>query len=66
VRLRQENSELVWSCNGDRTSAARVLADLGFSADEVEASMAHFQKAGGHCDCEILFNLDKGGLSRNG
>jgi hypothetical protein len=40
--------------------AARILSELGFDADEIEASMAYFEKHGGKCDCTILMNIDAG------
>jgi hypothetical protein len=46
--------------------AARVLVEFGFGPDEVEASMAYFQKNHGGCDCEILLNIDVADQGRVG
>jgi len=45
-----------WKCNnkGDRPFATKILEDMG--ADVVK-SLAYFSAHGGHCDCEILFNV---------
>jgi hypothetical protein len=31
---------------------------MGFGLDDVVASLDYFNEHGGHCDCEILFNVD--------
>jgi len=48
-----------WHCNGgkDKTFAIKILKQMGFSEEEVEGSCKYFEKHGGYCDCEILFNV---------
>ena len=47
-----------WNCRGgtDKTFAAKILRDMGM---DVERSLAFFDEHGGHCDCEILFNVER-------
>lgn len=51
------DGKITWSCKGgrDKTFAAtilRMMPDI-----DVDASLAFFEAHGGHCDCEILFNV---------
>lgn len=50
-------SGFTWKCKGgmDKTFAEAILPD--FDVD-VPASLAFFESHGGHCDCEILFNVE--------
>jgi hypothetical protein len=53
------NGKFTWSCKGgmDKSKAKAILESM---ADiDVEKSLAYFDEHGGHCDCEILFNVDK-------
>jgi len=55
-----------WRCDGDGTgdsdrnkvhsAAKRVMSAMG--GVDIDASLAFFHEHGGHCDCEILFNVD--------
>lgn len=51
---------ITWTCGGgmDKTFAAAILKKMGFSELAIEASLAYFEAYGGHCDCEILFNVE--------
>jgi hypothetical protein len=42
----------------DSTKAAKILNAMGLNAWDVAASLASFHEHGGHCDCEILFNVN--------
>jgi len=46
-----------WRCGGgyDKTYATAILTAMG--GIDVPASLAYFEQHGGHCDCEILFNV---------
>lgn len=48
-----------WSCGGgyDKSKAEAILRDMG--GIDVEGSLAYFEERGGHCDCEILFNIGR-------
>ena len=45
-----------WTCAGGnaRPCAVKILKAMGMDA---EKSLAFFSEHGGHCDCEILFNV---------
>ena len=55
---RAEDGEWVWTCDGDkaRPKARAVLEGMG--GIDVEASLVYFGEHGGHCDCEIVFNVE--------
>lgn len=55
-----ENGRLIWDCRGgfDKSFSFRILQDMGFPGEAIEQSFAYFNQHGGHCDCEILFNID--------
>lgn len=48
-----------WKCAGgmNKPKAEAILHAMGFSAESIVASLRHFEANGGHCDCEILFNV---------
>lgn len=50
---------LTFRCKGgnDRSLATKILRDMGA---DVEASLDYFSDNGGFCDCEIIFNVDRG------
>lgn len=56
----QEHPEkgFTWKCKGgyDKSFARAILETI--PDIDIEASMEHYNKNGGHCDCEILFNVD--------
>ena len=54
-----ENGKIRWRCGGgfDQSHARRILADMGFNDMSIYDSMEFFYAHGGHCDCEILFNV---------
>lgn len=58
----EDASKATWDCTGheDRPHARRLMATMGFSSVEIEAALGYFDRYGGHCDCEILFNVDRG------
>lgn len=48
-----------WTCTsrGDRKLSKAILKDMGA---DVAKSLKYFDEHGGHCDCEILFNVKDG------
>ena len=54
--FRVEAGIYVWDCDRtkDRPFARALLAEYGC---DIDASMAFFSSRGGHCDCEIVFNV---------
>ncbi|MBI2055743.1 MAG: DUF2695 domain-containing protein [Candidatus Sungbacteria bacterium] len=50
-----------WQCKGGMNKPPFAKAILEkMSGFDVEASLKYFEENGGHCDCEILFNVDPG------
>ena len=54
-----EHGKISWTCKGgnDHTFAKKILVAMGEDID-VEESLQYFRDHGGHCDCEILFNVN--------
>jgi hypothetical protein len=56
--FREDNT---WRCHGghDKRFATAILEDMAKTEDiNVAGSLAYYDQNGGHCDCEILFNVD--------
>ena len=53
-------SDMTWKCKGgmDKTFATAILKDM--KEFDVDATLEYFEEHGGHCDCEIIFNIDPG------
>jgi hypothetical protein len=56
-REREEDGKTAWNCGGgtDQSLARAILEKMGDI--DIESSLAYFTERGGHCDCEILFNV---------
>jgi hypothetical protein len=52
-------NSLTWTCdpNEDYPLSRRILADIGLSSAEIEASLSYFVEHGGCCDCEVVLNV---------
>ena len=52
-----EKGIMKFDCAGgtNKDKAAKLLTDMG--GFDVDASLRYFENNGGHCDCEILFNV---------
>lgn len=48
-----EDGKITWDCNGLGLAAA-ILSSMDM---DIEASLEYFREHGGHCDCEIVFNV---------
>lgn len=48
---------ITWLCAGgnNKDFATKILTDMG--GIDIDKSLAFFHANGGHCDCEILFNV---------
>ena len=52
-------NETRWTCFGgkDKRFSHRILRDMGLSEQAIAVSLAYFEDHGGHCDCEVAFNV---------
>ena len=50
---------VTWKCKGgnDQTYARKILNNMKIDKTEIETFLKKCSKLGGHCDCEILFNV---------
>jgi hypothetical protein len=55
-----KNGLAIWNCGGrrDQSLSRKILGRMGFLDGEIEDTLEYFTEHGGHCDCEILFNVD--------
>ncbi|MBO0684387.1 MAG: DUF2695 domain-containing protein [Candidatus Dormibacteraeota bacterium] len=53
------NFQTSWTCYGgrDKRFSRRILARMGLTEEAIKVCLAYFQDHGGHCDCEVVFNL---------
>ena len=60
--FRKKAGKLVWICGGgtDRSKAEAILKSM--VSIDIRASLKYFYDNGGHCDCEILFNVATKGM----
>jgi hypothetical protein len=51
-------NSVTWNCSSkpDRPLAKAILEKMGNV--DIPETMKYFHEHGGHCDCEILFNVD--------
>lgn len=61
-RTSKATGKTTWRCEGgyDKTKAEAILKAMGDI--DIQSSMKYFEKNGGHCDCEILFNVAPKGM----
>ena len=55
----KENKDgpITWRCNGGRDKSFAIAIMQRMEDVAIEESLDYFETNGGHCDCEILFNL---------
>lgn len=58
--FREEDGTTRWTCKGgtDKTIATRILREMELTDKQTQATLAFCDANGGHCDCEIVFNVD--------
>jgi hypothetical protein len=45
-----------WRCGGDHRWSREILGSM--TGIDLEASVGYFLEHDGHCDCEVLLNID--------
>jgi len=55
-----DDGTTVWDCGGghDQSRSRATLEAMGFDEEFVAGSLQFFTDRGGHCDCEVLFNVE--------
>lgn len=46
-----------WKCDGETLTMSRAILE-SMGGIDIEETLDYFQEHGGHCDCEVLFNVD--------
>lgn len=64
-RFKQEDpndiNTLRWRCGGGQKKLySRRILKKHFPKVDIPATFQYFEEHGGYCDCEILFNVEKG------
>jgi Protein of unknown function (DUF2695) len=53
-----EDGNLVrWRCAGNHRHTVEALHGMGLTLGETDDSLRFFNEHGGHCDCEVMFNV---------
>lgn len=57
-KIKGDPNSITWKCSSksDRPLATAILEKMGNV--DIPKSLKYFDEHGGHCDCEILFNVD--------
>lgn len=55
--FRGQGDEMKWDCGNDHQFCKEILQN--YENIDIEATIKYFEKNGGHCDCEVLFNVAK-------
>lgn len=50
-----------WTCKGGRNQDFSRAILQTMPGVDVDGTLEYFSQNGGHCDCEVLFNVDKEG-----
>lgn len=56
--LREQDDDVLFACDGSHERPKAMAILKGFAGVDVEASLRFFEEHGGHCDCEILWNVE--------
>ena len=53
------NGKITWQCNGgfDLSKSEKILKHMG--GIDIPKTLTYFTEHGGHCDCEVLFNVNR-------
>ena len=53
----KDDSSITWKCKGlmNKSLACKILKTM--DGIDIPATLRYFEDHGGHCDCEILFNV---------
>lgn len=59
-KIEGDPTSVTWKCGGgnDKSFAKAILEKMG--GIDIEETLKYFDRNGGYCDCEILFNIDRG------
>lgn len=59
-KVKGDPKSVTWKCAGghDKSFATAILKKH-FPNVDLDRTLKYFDEAGGHCDCEILFNVDR-------
>jgi len=55
-REKEGGGDYTWKCYNGHELAREILEKMG--GIDVEATLGYCREHGGHCDCEIVFNVD--------
>ena len=54
-----DRGKTIWNCGGGNNLdfSKEILTKMGFDYSVVDVILERFCEYGGHCDCEVLFNV---------
>lgn len=50
--------DVTWICKGGTNQDLSTAILQTMTGIDVDATLRYFAENGGHCDCEVLFNVD--------
>ena len=55
-----DNGKMTWKCKGgnDKTYSLQILKKMSISQSEIDEFLNFCHINEGHCDCEIIFNIN--------
>ena len=54
---KDNNGEIIWNCKGGRNKELAIAIMEKICNIDIKRSIEYFNKNGGYCDCEIIFNV---------
>jgi hypothetical protein len=54
---REEGGQFTRDCECDHARVRAALTDMGLTYEQIEAAVEELDGLGGHCDCEVMFNV---------
>jgi hypothetical protein len=54
-----EGENITWTCKGGANQDYSRAILQTMARIDVDATLRYFSENGGHCDCQVLFNVDR-------
>lgn len=53
----KKSTDIIWTCDGTANLPLTRALLAQYPGVDVEESIAYYKAHGGHCDCEVVFNV---------
>lgn len=58
-KIKGKPDSITWKCKGETKGYAENILKKYFPKINIKKTFKYFEKNGGYCDCEILFNVNE-------